>query len=129
VQYILRIRVYFAVTARYINDHRNFFLSTTPLGFGNQSGYYTNSQYPKAFDAGSTQLLSTYTISLVSSFVFGVGLGLLAYYLGISESNALIFGSLVWFLTGILTIGYSVYYLKAKSDKSTNVDVFGLKQF
>lgn len=128
VQFILRIRVYFAVTARYINEHRNFFLSTIPIGFRNQSGYYTNFAYPKAFDAGSTQLLSTYTISVVSSFVFGFGGGLLANYLKMPERDALILGIALWLISGILTIGYSVYYLKSKSDKSTHVDVFGLKQ-
>lgn len=128
VQFILRIRVYFAVTARYINEHRNFFLSTIPIGFRNQSGYYNNYKYPKAFDVGSTQLLSTYFISMVSTFVLGFGIGLLANYLKMPETDALILGIVVWLISGILTIGYSVHYLKSKNDKSTHADVFGRKQ-
>ena len=128
VQYIMRIQVYFAATARYINDHRNFFLSTTPIGFSNRSGYYTKYQYPKAFDKGSTQLLSTYFISVVSSFNLGFGIGLLAYYLKMPEINALILGIVVWLVSGALEISYAVYYLKSKKDKSAQADIFGLKE-
>lgn len=128
VQYIVRIRVYFAATARYINDHRSFFLSTMPIGFCNRSRFYTNYEYPKAFDKGSTQLLSTYFISVVSSFNLGFGVGLLANYLGMAETNALIFGIAIWLVSGALEIAYAVYYLKSKTDKSTDADIFGIKK-
>lgn len=128
VQYIMRIRVYFAATARYINDHRNFFLSTIPIGFRNRSGYYMTYQYPKAFDKGSTQLLSTYFISVVSSFNLGFGIGLLANYLKMPEINALILGIVVWLVSGALEIAYAVYYLKSKTDKSTHADIFGIEK-
>ncbi len=127
VQYILRIRVYFAATARYINDHRDFFLSIKPIGFLNRSRYYTNYQYPKAFDKGSTQLLSTYFISVVSSFVLGFGSGMLVDYLKMPGINALILGIIVWVVSCVLEISYAVYYLRSKKDVSTNADIFGIK--
>lgn len=127
VQFILRIRVYFAITARYINDHRNYFLTAMPVGFRNRSGYYDNYKFPKAFDAGSTQLLSTYFINTVSAFVLGFGVGLLANYLKIPEIQALMIGIGVWFISGVLMIGYSVYYLKSKKDKSAVESVFSPK--
>ncbi len=128
VQYILRIRVYFAATARYINDHRNFFLSTIPMGFSNRSRYYMNYRFPKAFDRGSTQLLSAYFISIVSSFILGFGIGLLLDYLKIPGVNALILGIIVWLVSGTSEIVYAVYYLSSKRDISTDVDIFGIKK-
>jgi len=128
VQYIMRIRVYFASTARYINEHRNFFLSTVPIGFRNRSGYYTKYQFPKAYDKGSTQLLSTYFISVVSSFVFGFGIGLLADYLKMPGISALILGIVVWLISGALEIAYAVYYLKSKPGVSASDDAFGAKE-
>jgi hypothetical protein len=126
VRYILRIRVYFAGTARYINDHRDFFLSTMPLGFRNRTGFFTKYQYPKAFDKDSTQLLSTYFISVVSSFILGFGIGLLANYLKLPEKNAVVLGIVVWLVSGTLEIAYAVHHLKSKTDESTQDDVFGL---
>jgi hypothetical protein len=128
VQYIVRIRVYFAATARYINDYRGFFLSTMPVGFRNRSGFFANHQYPKAFDQGSTQLLSTYFISVVSSFNLGFGAGLLAHYVGMAGTNALILGIVVWLVSCALEILYAIYYLMSKTDESTDVDVFGIKK-
>lgn len=128
VQYIMRIRVYFATTARYINDHRNFFLSTLPIGFRNRSRYYANYQYPKAFDRGSTQLLSTYFISVVSSFNLGFGIGLLASFLGMTEVNASILGIIVWLVSSTVEITYAIYFLKSKTDRSTDADIFGINK-
>ena len=128
VQIILRTRVYFAVIARYINEQRGFFLSTVPLGFRNRSGYYTNFQFPKAFDAESTQLLSAYVISIVASFVAGFGSGLLASYLGMPEGNAILLGIAVWLITGAFEIVYAVSYLKSKTGRSAEGDVFSLRQ-
>ena len=124
-QYIVRTRVYFAATARYINDHRNFFLSTIPIGFRNRSGYYTNYQFPKAFDRGSTQLLSAYFINVVSSFILGFGVGLLAHYLGMTAEVASILGIVVWLISGTLEIAYAVHYLQSRTDRSTDADIFG----
>lgn len=128
VQFILRIRVYFATTARYINDHRGFFLSSKPLGFENRSGFYTNYRFPKAFDAWSTQLLSTYVISLTGSLLLGFGVGLLMYYLGSGDAHAIGWGAGFWILASVLTIWISIHYLKSKKDRDTDQDVFGLNK-
>lgn len=127
VQYILRQRVYFVATARYINDHRDFFLSTMPIGFRNRSKYYTNYKQPKAFDKGSTQLLSTYFICVVNSLVFGFGVGLLAHYLGMAPASAAILGVVIWLASATLEIAHSVIHLRSKQDMSTDQDVFGIK--
>ena len=128
VQYIIRIRVYFSTTARYINDQRDFFLSSIPIGFRNRSGYYTNYQYPKAFDKGSTQLLSTYFISVVSSFILGFGVGLFAHYLKMTGGNASILGVIAWLVSATIEIVYTVYYLQSKTGQSTDTDVFEIEK-
>ena len=128
VQFILRIRVYFAAAARYINDQRGFFLSSMPLGFNNRSGFYTDYRFPKAFDAWSTQLLSAYVISLTGSLLLGFGVGLLMYYLGSIAANAIGWGLGLWITASTLTIWYAIRYLKSKKDKSTDQDVFGISK-
>ena len=60
----------------------------------------------------------------MSAFVFGFGIGLLANYLQVPETVALVIGIGVWLISGVLTIGYSVYYLKSKKDKSAVASVF-----
>jgi len=125
VQFLLRSRVYFAVTARYINDQRKFFLSSKPIGFGNQSRYYTDPSQPKAFDAGSTQLLSTYVISLVGALVLAAGIGIFAQYIGVPTVLAVLLGLVVWLVTSLATIGYAILYLRSKRDTSASQDVFG----
>ena len=46
---LVRLRTYFVVAARYINEQRHFFLSGTPIGFPNLSGFYTDFRNPKAY--------------------------------------------------------------------------------
>jgi hypothetical protein len=68
---ISRNRVYYAKVARYLNEHRGFALQTKPLGFMNQTKFYTNITFPPTFDMWSTQIVCLYVILLVSSFMFG----------------------------------------------------------
>jgi hypothetical protein len=65
-----RNRVYFAKVAKYLNEHREFSLSIKPLGFPNDTAFYTNKNYPPAFDKWSTHLVSLYVIQIVSSCMF-----------------------------------------------------------
>jgi len=127
VQYIMRTRVYFSTAARYINDHRDFFLSSMPLGFSNRSGFYKTYNYPKSFDKGSTQLISIYFVSVISSFNFGFGIGLLVNYLRL-PIDPIVLGILIWLVFSFLLVSYTVFCLKAKSDKNTERDVFGIKK-
>ncbi len=126
VQFILRIRVYFVFTARYINEHRDFFLSSRPIGLSNKSGFYMNIHHPKAFDPGSTHLLAVYIISLICSLLFGLGLGLLLHYFGMPVVRATLTGVIAWMLMSLLSVGYGIYYLRSKRDRSTDYDVFGI---
>lgn len=68
---ISRNRVYFAKTARYINEHRKLALNHKPFGFENTTSFYTNTSFPPAYDMWSTQLVCFYVIQLVSAFMFG----------------------------------------------------------
>jgi len=68
---ISRNRVYYAKTARYINEHRKLALKHKPFGFENATRFYTNTNFPPAFDKWSTQLVCFYVIQLVSAFMFG----------------------------------------------------------
>ena len=128
VQFILRIRVYFVVTARYINEQRGFFLSSRPVGLSNRSGFYMNRYYPKAFDPGSTHLLAVYIISLICSLLFGLGIGLMLHYFGMAIVRATLTGIVAWMLMSLLSIGYGIYYLRSKRDRSTDYDVFGVQK-
>lgn len=77
---ISRNRVYYAKVARYLNEHRGFALETKPLGFLNQTKFYTNVTFPPAFDKWSTQIVCLYVIQLVSSILFGA----ILYFVGIA---------------------------------------------
>lgn len=68
---ISRNRVYFAKVARYINEHRQLSLKYNPYGFENVTKFYTNIDFPPAFDKWSTQLVCLYVIQFVSAFIFG----------------------------------------------------------
>jgi hypothetical protein len=112
ILYIMRIRVYFVRTAWYINDQRNFFLSTIPIGFGNRSNYYTDYKSPEINDGDSTQLISTYFLSILSSFNLGLGIGLLLFYLKVLPVYALLIGMIAWIVVSIVEIRYVIVYLK-----------------
>ncbi|MCZ6880466.1 MAG: hypothetical protein O7F13_04985, partial [Gammaproteobacteria bacterium] len=65
---LARLRTYFVIVTRYINEQRGFFLNSKPLGFANASGFYTDPNLPKAFNPLSTHMLTTAVIALICSF-------------------------------------------------------------
>ena len=67
---ISRNRVYYSKVARYINEHREFSLGVQPIGFTNSTKFYTDKNFPPAFDIWSTHLVSLYVIQIVSGFMF-----------------------------------------------------------
>jgi hypothetical protein len=91
---ISRNRVYFAKVARYINEHRDFAFKENLTGFKNLSKFYTNPNFPTAFDKWSTQLVCLYVIQVVSSIMFGA---LVYGMISIKSSNF------------CLTIGFSLF--------------------
>lgn len=114
VQLILRNRVYFSSAARYINDQREFFLSSRPMGFSNRSNYYTDYQSPKPFDKDSTQYVWVVVLSWISTLLLGFGCGLLAEYLGLNVYIALGLGVFIWVLSGWRINSYTKDYLEEK---------------
>lgn len=88
-----RNRVYFSKVAKYLNEHRKFSLSLKPIGFENETNFYTNPKFPPAFDKWSTHLVSLYVIQIVSSVMF----------------SSMIFCMLLqWMNKGVLIIAISV---------------------
>jgi len=112
IQLIIRNRVYYSAVARYINDQRDFFLSTEPLGFSNRSEYYTDWNLPKPFNAGSTQILMVYVIALISALLLGLGAGLFGYYIDLKGVWCLILGVVVWLNSFLGSAWYALQYLE-----------------
>ncbi len=101
-------------TARYINAQRGFFFGQLPPVYPNTSKYYTHADQPAYFDADSTELWSVYTIEVVSSFVFGFGVGLLAHFFGAPEMAAILAGLGVWLISAGGQLAFSAWYLRTK---------------
>jgi len=126
VQLILRNRVYFAATARYINEQRSFFFSSKPMGFANLSKYYTDYRFPKPFDTSSTQVLSVYVIVLIGSILLGFGAGLFGSYFGLTGVVCIVMGVGIWLAACVGTIGYALHYLALKKNETTNPAQYGV---
>jgi len=116
IQLILQNRVYFTDVARYINDQREFFLSSKPAGFSNRSEYYTDWHKPKPFDFNSTQFLSVIVIALISSILLGFSGGLIGFYIGLQDVFSILIGAAVVVVSLTITIFCSIHYLKAKKE-------------
>jgi hypothetical protein len=126
VQLILRNRVYFSATARYINEQRSFFFSSKPMGFANLSKYYTDYRFPKPFDTSSTQVLSVYVIVLIGSILLGFGAGLFGSYFGLTGVVCIVMGVGIWLAACVGTIGYALHYLALKKNETTNPAQYGV---
>jgi hypothetical protein len=64
-----RSRAYYVLVARYINEHRAFFLSSKPLGFENRTQMYSNPDQPLFFNWHSAQTLLLVVLSGLNSFL------------------------------------------------------------
>lgn len=112
---IVRNRIYFVLMARYINEHRGFFLSTQPLGFRNNSGNYDEWKSVPYFNPMSSQSFFMY----ITCFFNGIITGILSYHLlgkYTCLSANLVIGVASFCLLLILTIGY----LKSKDNKKAH---------
>lgn len=143
---LTRLRLYFVVVARYVNEHRHFFLLGRPLGFPNESGMYTDHKYPSAFDRESTQMVSIYVIALVASMMLAFAVGVFSFYviawvkpimsavsadalsffLGLAQLGSVILSVILGLLSLVLIIWFSVSYLKSKEKKTADEAVFGV---
>jgi hypothetical protein len=112
--HIMRNRKYFTRAAHYINDQRKFFLDVQPLGFQNESNYYTKITHPAAFEPESTHWLSVVVILLTGSLMLGFGIGLVAQYTGISLTPAIILGAAFSVLGFISEFSIAKWFQKEK---------------
>lgn len=124
---IARLRLYFVVAARYLNEHRNFFLATFPLGFANSTGFYTRIDQPRAFDPFSTHMIAIYVIGTASSLLLCGGSAMVLNLVQAETvSTLLIVGGALCVSFVFLTI-VPLLYLKSKDHKKANDAVLGTK--
>jgi hypothetical protein len=89
---ILRNRIYFVRTARYVNEIRELFLMHKPLGFENHTQMYTRYDEPRYFNWLSSQSWLIYIVAFLNSMVlFVIGLFAGAYPVAIYTFMALFF--------------------------------------
>ena len=117
----VRNRVYFVLMARYVNEHRRFFLKATPLGFANESRMYTNAGQPPYFSWLSSQAWLMYILALLNSAVLTVALVLL----GLSQE----WPACVYVVFGLAMLAaqliVSIVYLVKRESKSASAAVWG----
>lgn len=116
---VVRNRVYYVQVARYINEHRGFFLKAEPLGFKNVSKMYTNYEQPPYYNWRSSHSWLFYVIAVLNSILGGT----LVYILFVSWS--IVVAISVILIAVQLTIG--IVYLRTRENKSASEAVFGRK--
>lgn len=79
---VVRNRVYFVVVARYVNEHRWFFLKDKPLGFANESRMFRNPAQPPYFSWLSSQSWLTYMMTLLNAAMLAIAGLLICLSLG-----------------------------------------------
>ena len=114
---ISRNRVYYAKTARYINEHRKLALKHKPFGFENSTSFYTNTSFPPAFDKWSTQLVCFYVIQLVSAFMFGAMIYCISAILFEKDLTNYLIGIAGGMISIILNFWIYISYMKKKDNK------------
>lgn len=77
-------RVYFAKTARHINNYRNHALASHPLAFQCARDYWSNPTYPKAMSWKSTHLLCFYLLDAFTALMSSATVFLLTKICGYS---------------------------------------------
>jgi hydroxymethylpyrimidine pyrophosphatase-like HAD family hydrolase len=112
-----RNRVYFSKVAKYINEHRNFSLSIKPIGFVNETKFYTNIKFPPAFDKWSTHLVSLYVIQFVSAIMFSSLIFCVLHYWFDSGVFILVFSIFGGLLSFIINLRVYIKYLKEQDNK------------
>lgn len=125
---IVRTRIYFVNMARYINEHRRFFLLREPLGFKNLTKMHINYNFPQYFNPASSYSITFYLLSIGISVLFTTAFYYILDYFNYKISNALLI--IVFIFTLIVSIGSVIIYLsKKESQKQKGIDLisFGKK--
>ena len=113
---VVRTRTYFVVIARYLNEHRRFFLQNRPLGFQKVWGMYMNIGYPPYFHWRSLQVIQIYLSCALNS---GLLFGSLTMFFGLWVG---VLGGLAAFFTQVLC---AARYLKSHEGKGGDKAIFG----
>jgi hypothetical protein len=109
---VVQDRTYFVLTARYLNEHRQHFLTARPLGFKNAVKMYTNERQPPYFNWRSSQTLVISVLALLNSGLAGA-----AGYLAADSLD-----SKWWIAVGlsaasyVVQLGLSVRHLRSRED-------------
>lgn len=114
---IVRNRVYFVFCMRYINEQREFFLSTKPLGFENKTGMYIDCTQPPFFNVLSSQSGWLYVLAALNSLLLGI-----IFYIASVHAITAIIICLILFGGQLVS---SIVYLKSREKKSASKAVFG----
>ena len=117
---VIRNRVYYVIVARYINEHRAFFLKDAPLGFSNVSRMYTNPDKPPYFNLTSSQIWVANLIAFLNSSLLAVLVFILVD--GGWRWPATIAPALVLLVGQLL---FSFLYLRSREGKPASEAVFG----
>ena len=113
---IVRERVYFVIVARYINEHRRFFLSKRPLGFQNLTGMYTRPDSPQFFNWRASDSFFVYIIGVLNSVLTGSLAAILI---------SVFWGVAIGVFAFVGQIGLAIGYLVTRNKKTADESVFG----
>ena len=114
----IRTRIYYVVVCRYINEHRELFLKSKPLGFENISGMYVNPTAPAYFNWRSWQSWLYYIIAFLNALLPAL---LVLYFSAGDWALTVIIG----IITALAQIGVGIAYLKSREGKGGSKAVFG----
>jgi len=116
-----RNRVYFVVVTRYVNEHRQHFLTQKPLGFENKSRIYMDPTEPPFFNWRSSQALLLYILALMNSGLLAMALYLLCSSVP-CRWTILISAGLLFLVAELVS---TIAYLISREGKSAGRAVFG----
>lgn len=79
---VVRNRVYFTLVARYVNEHRRFFLRQKPLGFANATQMYSNPEHPPYFTWFSSHAWMMYLLALLNAVMLAIASSVVCFSKG-----------------------------------------------
>jgi len=106
--WLIKNRIYFTKMARWVNEIRETYIRTEPLGIKNRSNIYTNHTSPHYFNPGSTHLIFLYFTALCGSILAAL------VYTSILGTAALRMGKTFVFsfwMPLLITVGVFVVYM------------------
>lgn len=108
----IRNRVYYVIVCRYINEHRQLFLSSNPLGFKNSTRMYTNPSHPRYLDWTSWQCWLSMIVASLNSFICGLTMFLIFH----ERLNSLLVAAITGGVVLLIQVMSGVAYLRSQED-------------